>query len=303
MGKPIKMQLAKMWLPRPTLATVFKYMPFMYNHFNFVEAPQPDYVLYSTYKTHDTRGVVSPMPPGNYTKIFYNPEMHPFDMKDCDWALSGMYEDEINHPRYIRLPFYKFLGAGKNLIKGKINGENILKRKTKFCAFIYSNSVPFRNKFFHKLSKYKRIDSPGRVLNNMPIIGRNKYKNALDSRLSAHWIEEKIRFIDRYKFIIAFENKALSGYTCEKLYHTMLVNSIPIHWGNPRIAEDFNVNSFINIRTGKDFDRAIDQIVQLDRNDDLYIKKLQQPWYPNNQLTKYARNDRYINWFKTVFNT
>jgi len=69
------------------------------------------------------------------------------------------------------LPFYTWEDRGEDLIKGENEWKKIIHEKNKFCAFIVSNVNPNRTwkriSFFHKLSKYKTVDSGGGALNNI----------------------------------------------------------------------------------------------------------------------------------------
>jgi len=228
-------------------------------------------------------------------------------MDSCDWAFSYDYDEEFNHPRHLRMPNYVRLGAGKNLIKGeKYNPRRILKNKTKFCAFIYSHTVPLRNKFCEALSGYKRVDSPGKCCKNMPTITQVLANKGFRTERK---YREKIEFLKQYKFCIAFENISSIGYTCEKIYHAMLANCIPIYWGNPLVHRDFNNKSFINAHDGnwgtekQMFNYLIERIKQIDKNPDLYYRMLQEPWYHNNVLSKYVNPEIIGKRFDLIFNS
>jgi hypothetical protein len=228
-------------------------------------------------------------------KIYYSNEDSMIDMSKCDWAFSYHCEDKINNHRFMRLPSY----ARKeyNTPKGDITKELIKKegvppeKKTKFCNFLYSNEVEFRNNFFKKLNEYKRIDSPGRCMNNMKPLGGSFDK----SRFARDWFLDKCNFLKDYKFTIAFENSSVEGYTTEKIIQPMLVGSIPIYWGNPRIGEDFNAKSFINLHDFHTIEEAIERIKEIDNDDKLYEQMLREPWLPNNKLTKWFDDKRIMN--------
>jgi hypothetical protein len=294
--KRVKVNVAHMWKPSPVINNLFAGMPYVHNRFEFVPSRHPDYVFYGSYKANGPK-----FPPGNYKRIFYTGERDRPNMNECDWAFTHWYDEDIKHPRHMRLPVYTFFGAGRNLQRelDKQAAYEVLRAKTKFCAFVYSNSVPLRNRFFKQLSKYKRVDSPGRVLNNMPPIGQ--YRNAMSSRMASSWDQEKVRFLSAYKFVIAFENTSQAGYTTEKIYHPMAAKSLPIYWGNPEVQRDFNPKSFIWVKSPKHFDDAIDRIIQLDKDPDLYVKTLMQPWYPDGKLTPYVNPQDFIDRFTEIF--
>ena len=97
--------------------------------------------------------------------------------------------------------------------------------------------MPYREAFFTALSKYKKIDAPGRSMNNMP---------GIDGHYKGDRWEVKKQFLSPYKFTIAFENDIFPGYQTEKLYDAMIANSLPVYSGDPYIARIFNTGSFIN---------------------------------------------------------
>ncbi|MGA2130354.1 MAG: glycosyltransferase family 10 [Candidatus Pacearchaeota archaeon] len=242
---------------------------------------------------------------GNFVKIFYGAEHTKPNMHECDWAFGSHFEEEINNPKYMRLlPYlpndYILPNLGNPLIKKNINFKKIKKEKTKFCNFIYSQDISSRNNFFKELSKYKKIDAPGRCMNNMPPIGSDNPKK---SRLSENWVKEKLRFIKPYKFTIAFENKPESGWVTEKLTHPMLVNSIPIYFGHKDISKDFNTKSFINYNDFKNMKELIQHIIKVDNDEKLYNEYIKQPFYPGNKYTKdiHPNFSRFLKRFKEIF--
>jgi alpha(1,3/1,4) fucosyltransferase len=268
----------------------------------------------------------------NAVRIFYTSVDCRPDMSKCDWAFTFDYDEELQSPRHLRLPYYKFVGnAGENLVKKNLNLEEIKKQKTKFCAFIYSNNVPFRNNFFKELSKYKRVDAPGNCMRNMPPFGQQKKtkERFVPGKVKEDWQKEKIDFLKPYKFVISFEGSSSQGYTTEKIYHPMLASCIPIYWGNPLISRDFNTKSFVNYF---DFETAVKEsfskfllkipllnflinrsierrtiskmikhIIKIDKDDRLYEEYLRQPWYPDNKLTPYVEDKFIEKRFKEIF--
>ncbi|MAG01708.1 hypothetical protein CMI42_00045 [Candidatus Pacearchaeota archaeon] len=257
-----------------------------------------------------------PVLKGNFVKIFYTNENCRPDMGKCDWAFTYEYDEDLKNPRHLRLPSYKFdYAPGYEVIKNKeTNIEKIKKEKIKFCNFVYSNSVPFRNKFFKKLNKYKKVESCGTCYNNMgqilPGLRRlmgEDYKPGLNKPKD---------FLNKFKFTIAFENSSYPGYNTDKILEPMTVNSIPIFWGNPLVQRDFNEKSFlnyhkferevkktipiilfkipiINILTKKymqriTFKKLIKRIIEIDNDDKLYEEYLKQPWYNDNKPSKYV---------------
>src|SRR5260370_4607320 len=197
--------------------------------FEFIESDQPDFVIFGPYG--------SDIPKGAFTRIGYYCENMKPDTTVCDWAFGTRYEEEINHPRYVRIQWHGF--DPNSLIKSRTNIDEVIKQKTRFCNFVYSNPSAFREKFCAALSKYKPVDAPGKSMNNMPSIeSTNGHEGDI-------W-QRKRAFISQYKFTIAFENSSYPGYHTEKILDPMGVNSLPIYWGNPHIDRHFNHHSFVN---------------------------------------------------------
>jgi len=214
---------------------------------------------------------------GNFVKVFYTEENVKPVMNKCDWAFSFEYDDEFNHPKHMRLPYYAFESPnfGKELIKHK---KPIIKDK-KFCSFIYSAKNYFREDFFRKLSKYKHVDAPGKRMNNMPPIGSNTPQK---SRNEKDWINQKVNFLKNYKFTVAFENESYPGYTTEKIYTAMLAGSIPLYFGNPLIHRDFNTKSFLNLNDFKNMKDFVETIKQVDTDKKMYKQYIEEPWFNDN---------------------
>lgn len=307
-------------------------------NYNVIISDQPDYLFYSVYpekkrdsndlsKKGDSIKKISPklyiflkkiyskldilffrdkinIPKGNFVKIFYGAEHVKPDMNKCDWAFSSEFDEEFKHPRHMRLPCYVMVdfALGKKAIppvNKNINIKKIKKEKTEFCNFIYSQDIIFRNNFFKELSKYKKIDSPGRCMNNMLPIG--SHRDAKKSRGSNNWVEEKLKFLNKYKFTIGFENASVSGWTTEKLTHPMLVNSIPIYFGHKDVSREFNTKSFINYHDFNNLKNFVDFIIKVDNDDKLYEQILKEPFYLQDKLPIWFKEESYIKRFKEIF--
>jgi hypothetical protein len=208
-------------------------------------------------------------------KIFYTGENVDPRNYACDYSFSFAETDAKNFqlPNFVRHPFFQEFRRQEFGVQAR---ELRLSPKTKFCNFIYSNgNAPERKLFCQKLMAYKPVDCPGKVLNNMHPLGPG-------------WIE-KLNFIKGYKFTIAFENESARNYTTEKIYHPLLVNSIPIYWGNPDVADYFNPASFINCHDYENFDQVIARVKEIDNDDKLYRQYLDaNPVANNSRLHNFA---------------
>lgn len=198
--------------------------------FEFENSEHPDFIIFGPY------GNDLP-PPGDYVRIGYYCENIKPDMSLCEWAFGVPREEDVMHPHYKRIQWHglnpQILVKPADYDAGKISAS-----KTKFCNFLYSHKVPYREAFFARLSKYKKVDAPGKSMNNMP---------SVDSLYAGDKWLIKRQFLSEYKFTIAFENDVFPGYQTEKLYDAMQANSIPIYCGDPFIGDIFNTRSFINV--------------------------------------------------------
>jgi len=278
--------------------------------FDFIEHSDAEFLVFGPYGP--------PPPPGAYTRIGYFCENIEPNMDICDWGFGVPYEEDVHHPRYCRIEWHAIKPT--DLIKS----PEVAKQPTpkQFCNFVNSNPAEFRESFFRALNRFKRVDAPGKSMNNRPSFD-------LDYPHLDQW-QRKRRFLSGYKFTIAFENQSMRGYNTEKLTDPMLVGSIPIYWGNPCIGRHFNTRSFINAHEylpsrrnfvtrwleaksivpygrgetrpgrlaprlrklmramkqrfefGFNFDRLVARIRQIDGDEEAYREMLQEPWLLNN---------------------
>lgn len=189
-------------------------------------------------------------------KIFFTGENVFPDFNYYDYAIGFDHLDFGD--RYLRVPLYAVRAPFKDFrnLESLPSKEQLLDRR--FCSFVVSNGQgahPIRQKFFEELSRYKPVDSGGRYMNN---IGGP--------------VEDKQSFVRAHKFNIAFESSSYPGYVTEKIMDAYAGWSVPIYWGDPMIDTDFRSGSFIKVRDEDDIKRAIDEVVRLDTNDDLYLK-------------------------------
>ncbi len=188
-------------------------------------------------------------------RIFYTGENIDPDFNLVDYAMG--FPDITYYDRYLRLPHYVLYPRACELAKKKpsMTDEEYLGRK--FCNYVISNAVsgPERLVMIDKLSSYKELASGGRYHNNV-----------------GGPVADKIDFSRGYKFSIAFENSSSRGYTTEKIMESFASETVPIYWGNPDIAKEFNPDSFINCHDFDSFDDAVRFIKKVDEDDELYLK-------------------------------
>lgn len=98
-------------------------------------------------------------------------------------------------------------------------------------------------------------------------------------------VSDKFAFQQKHKFSIAFENTSYCGYCTEKIVEAFAAGTIPIYWGDPRVAEDFNENAFVNCHNYETLDDIVARVKEIDENDKLCLSML------NESIVKYKDGD------------
>lgn len=247
------------------------------NDYNvIVTEKNPDFVFFSVFGNRYSRY--------NCVRIFYTGENIRPNFREADWAFT--FDFIPNNERHYRLPFYGINPRLEELLHKK-DVEKLLMDKKYFCAFIYSNpTAKMRNNFFKKLSKYKRVDSGGAVYNNL-----------------GFYVEDKINFLKKYKFTIAFENQEYPGYTTEKILDSMLAGSVPIYWGNPLVHLDFNTRSFLNYYDFGNYETLIEKIIELDNSEEKYSKYLSEPFFYGYRFNDYVNPENVLHQLRKIVTT
>ncbi|SHM61190.1 glycosyltransferase family 10 domain-containing protein [Flavobacterium saccharophilum] len=221
-----------------------------------IDSEHPDLVFYSCFGYDHLKY--------NCKRIFFTGENKKPDFLACDFAFSFEFSAKKNH---LRVPLYLFYIDDHKMInklenlQTKETYQEIWAKKTKFCCMIVSNPrASKRIEFFHKLSEIKKVDSGGKVLNNVG--GR---------------IKDKMEFINDYKFVFSFENETHEGYTTEKIVEPIFKDCIPIYWGNKKVHKDFNSDRFLNYHDFNSEEELIEKLIQIDQNFDLGVEMIAQP--------------------------
>ena len=315
--RTVTLNIARFWAGATVGEVVDTLLPDLKPHYDFIASDTPEILLYGPYP--------GTLPPGRHVKIFIGCEnLRPL-MNECDWAFGVHHEEYIGHPRYMRFARW---GDDAHLVQPERDWAAVLRAKTRFCAFIFAQPFPYREAFFRALSRYRRIDAPGRSMNNMPSI------DPIPGRID--W-DAKREFLRQYKFVVAFENSSAPGYNTEKLTHAIEADSLPIYWGDPDIGRSFNTARFVNAHdflppprprlprlpylpysiastavpslparaarrlnggftrleqrlwAKRGFAALVQRIIEIDRDDELYLQHLQQPFLIGNAPPDRAR--------------
>lgn len=199
---------------------------------------------------------------------------------------------------FLYLPFYvtsfgeRFKNKPEDLFKAKIP-DQIIPKKSKFCAFLYSQQVSFRNKLYDVINRYKPVDALGKARSNRHTTDRHVIEPGVIT-----YNDLAVQKYKPYKFVICCENSRHPGYVTEKIVSAMLANAIPIYLGAPDIADHFNPNAFINVANYPTYEIALEEIRRIDQNDELYMNMLAQPWFRDGVPNKYFDPDYCIPFLK-----
>jgi alpha(1,3/1,4) fucosyltransferase len=230
---------------------------------------EPDFLFFSVYGYSHLDPIYD-----RCTKIFTCEENIRIPWADCDYAVTGDHVAGMDL-RHLRFPIYaKSMEEHETDLTKSFDAEQVLGSKTRFCTFVVScPHARHREIFFEELSRYRRVDSGGRWLNN---VGGS--------------VVSKLDFIRESKFNVAFENSRHPGYVTEKLVEAMVAECVPIYWGDRGFHREFNPRAVVNANEregslclGEDrlrrfFSMVVDEIARLDQDDDAYLAKLREPW-------------------------
>lgn len=221
-------------------------------------------------------------------RIYYTGENMFPNFNLCDYAIGFEHADIGD--RYIRFPLYFVDNYRTDYLKA-VNRVISTEEKQKFCAMVVSRvelSDDYRVSFFEKLSeRYKKVDSGGKYANN---IGKPS------------GVEDKEAFLKEYKFSIAMENASHPGYCTEKLCQSFAAGNIPIYWGDPDVGKYFNTKAFINCNDYANINEVIEKVREIDSNQNLYHKMLEEPVISNENETIEIYDQKLEKWLCGIVN-
>jgi len=186
------------------------------------------------------------------TKVFFTGEniRPPFD--ECDIAFGF---DHISSPpagkKYFRLPLWLLYmdhfgvpvnpGQSPNGLvsyqEALIERHMLPKARPIPCGFVARNAAGPRCNFIKILQNFlgeQGVHCAGPLMNNTQLVGPGE--------------RNKLEFLKKCSFSVAFENSRHPGYCTEKLFHALVAGCIPLYWGDPLANKDFNPEAFVHIQ-------------------------------------------------------
>ena len=306
----VRINVARFW-PGAAEELIEALLPDLQPYYDFTISDSPQVVLYGPYPGE--------LPSGQYVKVFIGCENVRPLMSECDWAFGVEHEDGVGDPRYMRIARW---GDDAHFVQRSRDWREVLPGKTRFCAFIYRQEVHFRETFFRALSGYKQVDAPGQSMNNMPSIDPLPGKVDWDAKVAflrnykfviafensswpgynteklthaieadcvpIYWGDPEIgRSFNAARFINAHDYLPRQRRLLPRLpYRPHSLKSA----GNPgllgRVARRANrmiSDTEQRFWAWRGFDRLVERIIESDRDDDLYLRHLREPFLLGNR--------------------
>ncbi len=246
-------------------------------HFNVILSDEPDFVFCSNFGNRHLKY--------DCVKIFYTGENLCPDFNLVDYAMG--FQPITFDDRYLRLPLYVLYDrAVSEALKKHELASGCDPAKRKFCNYVISNAIsdPARDEMIELLEGYKHVDSGGRYRNNV-----------------GGPVKDKIEFEKDYKFTMCFENSSAKGYTTEKIMEAFAGCTVPIYWGNPDIASEFNPKAFINCHDFQSFEDVVEEVRRIDGDDERFLEMLREPVLANDSdARRYLDEDYVSDYLQTI---
>lgn len=276
--KKIKIDFVDFW------SDLIKTDNYFYNilkkYYDVEISEEPDYVFCSCFGNRHFKY-------RDCVKIFYVGENIIPDFNLYDYAMGFHYIDFED--RYLRLPLYLLYdkAIAEAAQRKHTYPEEYYLQKQGFCNCVISNpyAAQEREQIIEELGRYRTVDCGGRYRNNV-----------------GGPVKDKMEFAKKYRFTIAFENSTMSGYTTEKIFEAFAADTIPIYWGSPRIAEEFNPDAFINCHDFPDLKSVAAHVKEINEDQELYLKIITSPMVrEDSQAAKYLNEEYADDFLRAIF--
>ncbi len=236
----------------------------------------PDLLFYSCYGDAHLRS--------SCKRVFVSFENRGWGFAACDFAITS---DLVVHPDHFRLPLWS-IWTDSRLDPPRydlpVTPAPTDDAALGFASIVVSNAGgTTRNRVHQLLDAYRPVASGGRHLNNV-----------------GGPVTDKIAFLSRFKFNIAFENSSSPGYTTEKLLEALRARTVPIYWGNPDVGDDFNTGRIISLHDFASEAEMVRRVVELDRDDAAREAMLREPWFPGDVAPPCTSRTRLADWLDAV---
>lgn len=158
----------------------------------------------------------------------------------------------------------------------KTSVKNLFLRELSPILYLQSDcdTTFARDKYVTEFMKYQHIDSYGRCLNNKEFPSHiNNYNYIYMDKLDEI---DFLKFMAKYKFVIAIENAVCNDYITEKFWRAIHLGVVPIYFGSPTIKDWLpNRKSAILLEDFSTVKLLSAHIDELMRDDSLYEEYLE----------------------------
>lgn len=248
-------------------------------HFDISLDDQPDFLIHGNWsqrhKLHQC------------TKIFWTPGACPPHASGSHFSLTCHPDSPTN----LRIPPYSFLINPDRIIRKEGEADSVAAEERDFCCFLSHNGKPPSGPFtclIDKLKAYRNLS----VLNDA---AGDMHCGTVGS------LEARTPRLQAYKFCLVIDDPAIPGYTSGRLIEAMLARCIPVYYGNPDIADEFNPKSLINCRDFQSLESLLQHIKEVDSSSEHYRTYLKEPFFHNNSPNRYFSEERIVHFFERVF--
>ena len=202
-------------------------------------------------------------------RIMYTGEYLSADFNAIDYFIGYDYIDFGD--RSFRFPLHLWSDNGKYAPSEPLTHDTArreLQEKKFFCNYVFGHDTAIgkREEILKYMSQYKRVECAGKQFNNMP-------------NGKIYTIRTKKDLMKKCKFSISAESVCYPGFTSEKLGDAFRCHTIPVYYGDPLVHTEFNEKAFINCYNYPSVEKAVEKVIELDNDDDMYIEMLCQYRY------------------------
>jgi len=280
----VKPQVSVNFIDFPPQSRAF-FLDLLSPHFHFTFDDTPDFLFYSHIGQRHRLY--------NCIKIFHSQEKYWPNWKECDYAAVSVLVDD---PRSAYLPIYAFDGRADRLVRTSApDPVAIREAKPHFCSLLCAyvdRTVRRRVRFFQALNRRRKVDSAGRALNN------TGYRLPPGDRYQV-----KVDWLAHYRFNLAFENTRRAGWCTEKLVDPLHVHTIPVYWGDPRVKEYFNPESFICRDDFSSDEELAEYVLHVDDTPELYARYIRATPFHHNLPNRAYDLQTLVDFFHRVFSS
>ncbi len=194
------------------------------------------------------------------------------DVSSIDLSLGFDYGD---NERYMRFPLwimwlfpptvdYEYIKDWCDRINQPTNSSYA---NRKFCAFLCSHADIGRQEVYDQLCSIGRVDCDGRLFHN-------------NDELKQIYDDDKLRYLEHYRFNLCPENSQAKGYVTEKLFEAIASGCVPIYCGNDGCTPEpdiLNPDAILYIDMPGDNEEALAHIAELNADEAKYMQFVNQP--------------------------